>query len=280
MAKESQSPKTSSVPAKGFRAALSRIFCNRWKHWLPVLPLAALMLLFQFVLQGYSFSALVCGVLILILSFYNVTGAMKDRFPRTMKWLRRCVTGILCVGLLIVSVTEVLVIRASFGDPERDCEFVLVLGAKVREDGPSVSLMNRIDAAYEYLIAHPDSIAIVSGGQGVDEPITEAECMYTHLVERGIDPERVWMEDQATSTWENMNFTLDLIESRTGKRPEVLGLVSSEYHLFRAGMFARDCGVESVGIPAHTTRLSQMINHFMREVAGVWHYLILGGQYE
>lgn len=280
MAKESQSPKTSSVPAKGFRAALSRIFCNRWKRWLPFLPLAALMLLFQFVLQGYSFSALVCGVLILILSFYNVTGAMKDRFPRTMKWLRRCVTGILCVGLLIVSVTEVLVIRASFGDPERDCEFVLVLGAKVREDGPSVSLMNRIDAAYEYLIAHPDSIAIVSGGQGVDEPITEAECMYTHLVERGIDPERVWMEDQATSTWENMNFTLDLIESRTGKRPEVLGLVSSEYHLFRAGMFARDCGVESVGIPAHTTRLSQMINHFMREVAGVWHYLILGGQYE
>lgn len=280
MAKESQSPKTSSVPAKGFRAALSRIFCNRWKRWLPVLPLAALMLLFQFVLQGYSFSALVCGVLILILSFYNVTGAMKDRFPRTMKWLRRCVTGILCVGLLIVSVTEVLVIRASFGDPERDCEFVLVLGAKVREDGPSVSLMNRIDAAYEYLIAHPDSIAIVSGGQGVDEPITEAECMYTHLVERGIDPERVWMEDQATSTWENMNFTLDLIESRTGKRPEVLGLVSSEYHLFRAGMFARDCGVESVGIPTHTTRLSQMINHFMREVAGVWHYLILGGQYE
>lgn len=280
MAKESQSPKISSVPAKGFRTALSRIFCNRWKHWLTVLPLAALMLLFQFVLQGYSFSALVCGVLILILSFYNVTGALKDRFPRTMKWLRRCVTGILCVGLLIVSVTEVLVIRASFGDPERDCEFVLVLGAKVREDGPSVSLMNRIDAAYEYLIAHPDSIAIVSGGQGVDEPITEAECMYTHLVERGIDPERVWMEDQATSTWENMNFTLDLIESRTGKRPEVLGLVSSEYHLFRAGMFARDCGVESVGIPAHTTRLSQMINHFMREVAGVWHYLILGGQYE
>ena len=249
-------------------------------RWLPVIPLLMIMALFTFFIAGYSFTVLVCGVLIGIIAFYNIAELLLDRWPKPVKAIRRIFTVILCIGLLIVSVTEVLIIHASFGDPAESCEYVLVLGAKVRQDGPSVSLMNRIDAAYDYLTAHPEAIAIVSGGQGVDEPMTEAKCMYDHLVARGIDPARIWMEPNATSTWENMNFTLDLIEERTGVRPVKIGLISSEYHLFRAGLFARDCGVESIGIPAHTTRLSQMINHFMREVAGVWHYLILGGQYE
>ena len=74
--------------------------------------------------------------------------------------------------------------------------------------------------------------------------------------------------------------TDSLIEEKTGERPEKLGILSSEYHLFRAKLFAKECGVEAVGIPARTSRLSQKINHFMREVAGVWHYLILGGNYD
>ena len=128
--------------------------------------------------------------------------------------------------------------------------------------------------------SHPDVIAVVSGGQGADEPMTEARCMYEELVELGVDPQRIWIEDQATSTWENLNYSLNLIEKKTGARPEKIGILSSEYHLFRASLFADACGVESVGIPAATSRLPQKINHFMREVAGVWHYLLLGGQYE
>ena len=104
--------------------------------------------------------------------------------------------------------------------------------------------------------------------------------MYDELVKLGIDENRIWMEDQATSTWENLNFTLDLIEEKTGVRPEKLGVISSEYHLFRSSLFAKKCGVEFVGIPARTSRLGQTLNHFMREVAGVWHFLILGGQYD
>jgi uncharacterized SAM-binding protein YcdF (DUF218 family) len=131
-----------------------------------------------------------------------------------------------------------------------------------------------------YLLEHEDVIAVVSGGQGTDEPITEAECMYRELVNLGIDPKRIWIEDEATSTWENMKFTLDLIEEKTGTRPEKLGVLSSEYHLFRASLFAKACDVEFVGIPAKTSRASQAINHFMREVAGIWHYILLGGNYD
>ena len=104
--------------------------------------------------------------------------------------------------------------------------------------------------------------------------------MYRELVELGIDPQRLRMEDEATSTWENLNFSLDLIEEKTGQRPEKLGVLSSEYHLFRASLFAEACGVDFIGVPAKTTKISLRVNYFMREVAGVWHYLLLGGQYD
>ena len=109
--------------------------------------------------------------------------------------------------------------------------------------------------------------------------MSEAQCMFTELLALGIEPGRLWQEDKAESTWENIRYSLDLIQKETGARPTKIGVLSSEYHLFRASLFAKKNQVEFVGIPARTSRLSQRINHFMREVAGVWHYIILGGNY-
>jgi len=251
------------------------------KHLIPwavnaVLGLFALF--FKFVVPGYSFTALVLVLLIGIIAFYSVTGLFAEFNP--VKRLRRLFTILLVIGLLIVGVTEYFIIRASRGDPEEKIEYMVVLGAKVREDGPSVSLWDRIYAAADYMKAHPDVICVVSGGQGPDEHMTEAQAMFDELVKLGIDPSRIWLEEKATSTWENLNFSLNLIEEKTGSRPDKIGVVSSEYHLFRASLFAKANEVDFVGIPAATSRFSQKINHFMREVAGVWHYLILGGQYD
>ena len=248
-------------------------------RWLAMIPLALLWGLFTFVIAGYSFTALVCACLIGVLLFYNLCYLTKKRYPKTTRVVKTVFTVLLVMGLLVVGVTECLILHTSLGDPEESCEYMLVLGAKVRNDGPSVSLMDRIKAAAAYMEDHPEVIAIVSGGQGPDEPMTEAQCMYEELVKLGADPDRIWLESSATSTWENLRFTMALIEEKTGQRPEKIGLLSSEYHLFRAKLFARECGVEAVGIPARTSRISQMVNHFMREVAGVWHYIILGGQY-
>ncbi len=248
--------------------------------WLVCGVLAALAFFLKFMVPGYSFSALVCCALIAIVAFYEITRLLRRKYPKGIAILRRIFTVCLVIGLLVVGITEAIIIEASFGDPEETVEYMVVLGAKVRTDGPSVSLWDRIYAAADYLEAHPDTMAIVSGGKGSDEPMTEAQAMYAELVNLGVDPDRIWLEDQATSTWENINFTLDLIEEKTGERPRKLGILSSEYHLFRASLFAKECGVEFVGVPAQTSRLSQALNHFMREVAGVWHYLILGGQYD
>ena len=242
--------------------------------------LAAAAVFLKFCVPGYSFSALVCLCLIAIILFYGFFPLVGLKFPVFAKVTKTVVTIILAAGLLVVSITEGVIIHASFGNPEEPVDYVVVLGAKVNRDGPSVSLWARICAAYTYLDEHPNVTAVLSGGQGTDEPITEAECMYRELVSLGIDPARLWIEGSATSTWENLNYSLDIIEEKTGRRPEKLGVLSSEYHLFRASLFAKACGVEFVGIPAKTSRFPQKINHFMREVAGVWHYILLGGQYD
>ncbi len=248
-------------------------------RWLAMIPLGAMAVFFNFFMAGYSFSVLVCCCLMGVLLFYNLADILSGRYPKTTRVVRRIFTFLLCMGLLVVGITECLIIYASFGDLEESCQYIVVLGAKVRPDGPSVSLMDRIYAARDYLTAHPEAIAVVSGGRGADEPMTEAQCMYEELTRLGIDGNRIWLEDKATSTWENLHFALDLIEEKTGSRPSKLGVLSSEYHLFRAGLFANACGIDAVGIPAATSRLSQKVNHFMREVAGVWHYILLGGRY-
>ena len=247
---------------------------------IAVAVLAASAFFFKYMVPGYSFTALGCLLLIALILFYGFFPLLGAKFPRFTKLTLRICTAILCVGLLIVGITEAVIIRHSFGDPKEQVEYMVVLGAKVRSSGPSVSLWDRIYGARDYLEAHEDVIAVVSGGQGPDEPMTEAQAMCDALVELGIDPERIWLEEKATSTWENITFSLDLIEANTGTRPEKIGVLSSEYHLFRASLLAKKCGVEFVGIPAQTSRFSQKVNHFMREIAGVWHYLILGGQYE
>ena len=234
----------------------------------------------KFCIPGYSFSALVCICLIGIILFYTFLPLVGLKFPVLAKYTTRIFTAVLILGLLVVGSTEAVIIRKSFGDPKEQVDYVVVLGAKVNKEGPSVSLWDRICAAYEYAEEHPEAILILSGGQGTDEPITEAECMFRELFWMGIDPDRLWCEGFATSTWENLHFSLDLIEEKSGQRPEKIGVLSSEYHLFRASLFAKANDVEFVGIPARTSRWGQRINHFMREVAGVWHYLILGGQYD
>ncbi len=248
------------------------------RKWLIPLALVLLGFFFRCLVHGHSFLGLICFLLAGVMVCNHLLRLLQRHFP-VAGLLRLVFNGFLILGILVSFCTLGVILRASLGVADASEAYIVVLGAKVNGTAPSLSLNDRIDAAEIYLKANPEAIAILSGGQGPDEGISEAQCMYEQLTGRGIDPERLWLEDKATSTWENLNFSLDLIEEKTGNRPETIGLISSEYHLFRAGLFARDCGVTAVGIPAKTQWLSLRINYFLREVAGVWHYFILGGQY-
>ncbi len=252
---------------------------SKWKWIFPGL-FVLLGIVFRLALPGgYHFSALIFFGIAGVITVYYLLYIWKRRKPKAAKICTAVFTGLLALGLTVAAVTEGFIIHASYGDPDETCEYVVVLGAAVHGDVPSLSLNERINAAYDYLTAHPDVQCVVSGGQGEGENMTEAKCMRDRLVAKGIPAQRIWLEERATSTWENLNFTLDLIQEKTGKRPEKLGVISSEYHLYRASLFAKRCGVTFVGIPAKTGYLGVRVNYYLREVAGVWHYLILGGQY-
>lgn len=126
-------------------------------------------------------------------------------------------------------------------------DYAVILGAKVNGETPSLSLRYRLESAVDYATQHPHVKFVLSGGQGKDEGISEAQAMYRYLVEHGIAEQRLVLEDQSTSTYENLQFSQDSI-------PEVAGvtIISSDYHLARARFLAGQLGWESDIVAART----------------------------
>lgn len=248
------------------------------RRWLiaAMLSMILLAVFLETAVVGYQFSALLCLGIAGVTGIYLMLSLLAGKCPGLVRGISLILTGCLTVGAVAAAVTGSIIVRAAAGQ-RRDCAYVVVLGAGVNGTEPSLSLRNRIDAAYDYLTAYPTAICVVSGGQGTGEQITEASCMQRELVARGIASSRIWMEDAATNTRENIRFSLDLIEKKTGDRPTEIGLISSEYHLYRAGLLAKAEGVNACGIPAKTTWITLRVNYYLREIAAVWYYTVLGG---
>ena len=156
--------------------------------------------------------------------------------------------------------------------PEQEPQAMIVLGCKVYGDRPSRMLRHRLEAAYAYLTEHPDTVAVVSGGQGADEEISEALCMYRYLTDKGISADRILMEDQSTSTEENFAFSLALLHD-SGLDPTRLAVATDGYHQLRASMLAGEQGIETTAVPAKT-ELWLLPTYWVREWFGVIYTII------
>lgn len=222
---------------------------------------------------GFQFSIVLCFAFasVSVLFYYF----LKNPTPLNSILLKSILT-LLVVGAMAAGVTAGFIWNAAHPTQAAACRYVVVLGAGVNGTVPSRSLRERIQAAYDYLSANPESVAILTGGQGKGEDITEAACMYRELTELGISPDRLYLEEQSATTIENLRFSKALLEKELGFQPNKIGIVSSEYHLFRAKLFANSLGLEAEGIPAKTTRLSLKVNYYLREIAAVWKYLVFG----
>lgn len=244
--------------------------------WLPVLLLLLCSLFIYLFLAGCRFLALTVLGLAGVYALHLVLWLLRKHHKKAGNILLTAFYVLAFAGLAACVWAGILVGNASIGNPDTPCEYVIVLGAGVNGTTPSQSLRERIDTAYEYLTAHPDVQCIVSGGQGSNEDISEAQCMYDHLIAQGIDGRRIWLEDKSTSTLENIDFSLNLIQQKTGTRPDTAGILSSEYHLYRAGQFARQQGLTAVGIPARTQWVSLFVSYFVREIFAVLYYSVFG----
>lgn len=245
--------------------------------WLGVLLLCAVGIGIYLGLPGYSFSGLVVLGIAAIVSCFLLLKLLKKHHKKAAKVMTWILCICLCVGILAALFTGIVIGKAGAGSPDQSCQYLIVLGAGINGSTPSYMLSCRLNAAYTYLQEHPEAVCIVSGGQGDGEDMSEAQCMYDWLTGHGIDPERIWMEDKSTNTRENLRFSLTLIEEKTGVRPQTVGILSNEFHLYRAGCFARELGLDPVLIGAKTKRPGLLINYFLREIVAVWYYTLMGG---
>ena len=128
-----------------------------------------------------------------------------------------------------------LILSGSHDEVTGEPKVMVILGCKVESWGPSILLQDRLDKALDYLEDHPDLTIVVSGGQGADEPMSEAQCMYDYLTAHGVDGSRILLEDQSHNTWENLRFTRAQLEEQ-GVDASQMVVVSNGFHLTRVRM--------------------------------------------
>ena len=183
----------------------------------------------------------------------------------------KTIIGIICAGsILLVGTATVILSHSTTEDVE--CDAIIVLGAQVRESGPSVVLRYRLDAAVEYLNKYPDTKCIVSGGQGYNEPCKEAKAMYDYLVQQGIDSERIIQEPEATNTLENLEYSKQFCDCENDR----VGIVTNGFHSFRSSLLAKKAGYQNVVRIAAGSVPLYLPSNVLRECLAVWKDLLCG----
>ncbi len=218
---------------------------------------------------NFYFIWLILGIGAIILSIVIKKGIWAGHIPF---WVRRIfVISVSLSGVLFVIVEGCIISGFSQKGPE-GLDYLVVLGAQMKESGPSKALQYRLDEAIRYLEENPDTQVIVSGGQGVDEHISEAQGMYDYLVEKGIDSSRITKEDQSRNTFQNLTFSAEFLDKET----DSVGVVSNNFHVFRAVKIAKKAGYQNVyGIAAKGEPFLQY-NNMMREFFGVMKDFLFG----
>ncbi len=200
-------------------------------------------------------------------------GIFRGRIWHVMPhWLNITAGTLFLLMLAVFLFTEGCIISGFSKNTDKELDYIVVLGAQLKTTGPSRVLQYRLDTAYEYLTAHPDTKAIVSGGQGSNEPASEAQGMYDYLVKRGIEPGRIVLEDKSVNTEQNIRFSKDFLQADTDK----VGIVSNNFHVFRAVKLAKATGYRNVvGIAAPATAF-YLPNNMLREFFGVVKDFLMG----
>lgn len=218
---------------------------------------------------NFYFIWLLLGCGAILLSILIRRGIWEQRFPG---WFRRTFIVLVCTGLCVFCFVEGFILSGFSGKGPEGLDYLIVLGAQMKTSGPSKALQYRLDAAIDYLNQNPDTYVIVSGGQGVDEHISEAQGMYDYLVLKGISEERILKEDQSENTFQNLTFSAQYLDMET----DSVGVVSNNFHVFRAVKIARKAGYRNIhGIAARGEPFLQL-NNMMREFLGVLKDFLVG----
>ncbi len=195
---------------------------------------------------------LTAGEAFMILTDTRLAGFI--RFPHLHELIVNLFTaGYLYFECMMIGLMIANLITARY-QPDCDKDYLIILGCGIRRDGtPCPLLRGRIDRALAFRDRQlkktgKDLIFVTSGGQGSNEVISESESMKRYLISRGIPEDRILKEDRSTSTYENMKFSREKILEQA---PDAkIAFSTSNYHVFRSGLFARRVKMRAVGMGA------------------------------
>ena len=216
---------------------------------------------------GMAFPA-VFGLFLIAFSTVNL---LKKQPIFKSRILRRILYAATAVAAVFFLTVEAFIWQGAHTKEAEDTKanFVIVLGCGIFPDGTlTLTLKNRLDAALEYMQKFPETICVVSGGQGANEPMTEAQAMSEYLEFKGIDESRIIREGQATSTQENLLYSFSHMDNLYPDREKSVALVSSDFHIFRIKFLAERYSMEAIGIPTDTPWYIRL-NCYIREFFAV-----------
>lgn len=191
-----------------------------------------------------------------------------DLWNRIPQKLRNIFNGLFVVGLCIFIVVEGRIIYEGHHYDREKPDYLMILGAGLRGDKISTTLLYRLESAMEFNKQYPDVKIIVSGGQGEGEDITEALAMKNYLVSHGIDENLIISEDKSTNTYENFSYTKKLLDEEVGSKDYTITIISNDFHMYRAKYLGEKVGFNCLGYPAKSHISSTVIFH-VREFFGV-----------
>ena len=180
--------------------------------------------------------ALFSGCLLFLVYWYAVQGKHPP------KWVVIPMEILVGAGFFLLILIEAILVQAGKAVPPERADYLIVLGSRVNGTRPSLTLQYRIKAALEYLKKNPATIVIASGGQGVDEDISEAQCIYNELKDGGVEPERIIMESRSTTTRENLLYSGEFLDPEQDR----VVITTTDFHVFRALRIAKRCNYKQV----------------------------------
>lgn len=209
-------------------------------------------------LLSMLFSVLLC----IYLTVWPVIGNLGKNTMSTTLYTMISLTAVYGLALLaIYSFSAVL--NLFHLKKKRNADYIVVLGAGIIGDKVTPLLAARIEKGIEMLGYNPNAVLIMSGGQGPGEDIPESEAMAAYAVDKGVDPEKIIMEQKSVSTQENLRLLRELMNKQ---KPEII-VVTTAYHVFRALILAKKQGIRCKGFGAKT-KWYFTLNAFIREFAG------------
>ena len=238
------------------------VLCLLWACW--VTPSAGTLV--GVVLFG--------GIIVVTLLYRQVIALVKRLWEKKLGKAAVSVAAVVAAAAVVVLTFFNIQMALHVSQPVNDLNCVIVLGCRVKGETPSSMMWVRTRAAYDALCEHPDAVCIVSGGQGDGEYITEAEAMRRLLREWGVPDSRIILEDRSTSTQENLDNSAKILDELG--ITDGIAIATSEYHQYRASIYAKRSGLGDVGHYSAGTSRYWIMNCWLREWVALAAAIFLG----